>query len=118
MIQLYLAGALAAAVAVSGSYMLGRSHGADSAQADQAERERLIQESRQAMQEVAAEAIAAIEVRHVTIKQEAVKTIVERPVYRECRHDDDMWVLLNRARGFDDWKPPVPSELPRAAADQ
>lgn len=45
----------------------------------------------------AAEAIAKIEVRNVTIRQKAETVTREVPVYRDCRHDGDGLRLLNEA---------------------
>lgn len=43
----------------------------------------------------AAKEIAKIEVKNVTIKQEIQTRIIEKPVYRECKHDDGVLRLLN-----------------------
>ena len=45
----------------------------------------------------AADAIAKIEVRNVTIRQKAETVTRDVPVYRECRHDGDGLRLLNEA---------------------
>jgi hypothetical protein len=43
----------------------------------------------------AASAIAAIEVRHTTVRQQVEKHVIDRPVFRECRSGMDVVKLLN-----------------------
>lgn len=47
--------------------------------------------------EKTAEQIAKIEVKQQTIYQKVQTNVIEKPVYRECRHDPDTFRLLNDA---------------------
>lgn len=108
---------LAFSLATGGAYVKGRVDGRDLEKAAQAERASLVQEARDAMLKTAAESIAQIEVKHVTIRQQAVREVIDRPVYRECRNTDELMRLLNSARGFPDWQPAMSGELPAPPAD-
>jgi len=57
----------------------------------------LVMEARQQAALGAADAIAKIEVRNVTIRQKTEREILERPVYRDCRADDRVFALTNEA---------------------
>lgn len=45
--------------------------------------------------EKTAEAIAKIDITHQTIYQKVQTNVIEKPVYRECKHDPDTFRLLN-----------------------
>lgn len=80
--------------------------------------EQVVRDSRAAMLETAADAIAGIEVKHVTIRQQATREVIRDPVYRDCSNTAEFMQLLNGARGFPDWQPFVPGELPAAPTDR
>ena len=61
-----------------------------------AEREAAAEGTRKALEATAKE-IAKIDVKAITIRQEVEKHVIEKPVYRECRHDPDTFRLLNNA---------------------
>lgn len=42
-----------------------------------------------------AEELAKLDIKQVTIKQEVQKHVIEKPVYRDCKHDPDALRLLN-----------------------
>lgn len=92
---------LAALVALSsltgGAYIKGRGDGAAGVVAKQAHDDQLRMETLQLAQQGAAEAIAAIEVKNVTIRQKLETRIVDNPVYRDCVTDDGMLKLTNEA---------------------
>jgi len=46
--------------------------------------------------EMAAKELANIEVKNVTIKQEIQGKVIERTYYRDCRHDPDVMLDINR----------------------
>jgi multidrug efflux pump subunit AcrA (membrane-fusion protein) len=56
-----------------------------------------VAETRKAAMQGAAEAIAKIEVVNKTIYQKAQTTVIEKPVYRECAHEQDMVDKVNAA---------------------
>lgn len=47
--------------------------------------------------ESTARELAKLEVTHTTIRQEVQNNVIEKPVYRDCRHDADTVRLLNYA---------------------
>jgi hypothetical protein len=61
--------------------------------------------------EATAKELAKLEVKQVTIKQEVQTHVIEKPVYRECQHDDDTFRLLNEA--LTNGKSASNSKLPR-----
>ena len=56
-----------------------------------------------------AKELAKLEIKNVTIKQQMETKVVERPVYRECFHDDVGMQLINQALSS---KPLSNSQLP------
>lgn len=75
------------------SYRLGQ----DQVISEQVKMDQLEQRTREAAMQTAAEAIAAIEVRNVTIRQKAETITREVPVYRDCVHGADGLRLINEA---------------------
>lgn len=92
-----LVGALSVAILTGGAYVKGRSDGSAIARADQADVLELARKVRDDAQRGAAEAIARIEIRHTTIRQQLEREIHERPVYRDCRHDAGSLQRINAA---------------------
>lgn len=84
---------LAWGASIGGAFFYGRDTGKDSVLAGQT----LIEEVEKRAREGAAEAIAQIEVKNITIRQKAEVITREIPVYRDCRHDPDAVRLLNDA---------------------
>ena len=115
MIQKYLVIGLAvlSLVGTAGGYIAGRMDGAKLKEADQLRDQAIVQEARDAMLEAAAQSIATITVRHQTIRQEVQREIIEKPVYRDCRHSVDTFRLLNDALQNRDIQPPDSGVLPR-----
>lgn len=91
------------------TYTKGKSDGVTIERARQIELREVARVAREESARSAAEAIAQIEVKHVTIKQEIQREILEKPVYRECRHDDVGMQLINSALRP---RPTGSSELP------
>lgn len=83
--------------AIGGAYVKGRADGADKVIARQATEDQIRFETLQLAQLAAAEEIAKIEVKHVTVRQELETKILERPVYRDCVADDSVFELTNEA---------------------
>jgi multidrug efflux pump subunit AcrA (membrane-fusion protein) len=79
--------------AFGGGYLKGS---ADS-EAKQAKQDLLIQQTAMVMQRAAAEEIAKIKIKNTTIKQEIQREVLEKPVYRDCRHDPSGVRLINSA---------------------
>lgn len=82
---------------VTGAYIYGRHDGRQLAEAHQLQLAEVAKTAQEAASRSAAEAIAKIEVRHITIRQEIQREILEKPVYRDCRHDDVGLSLVNEA---------------------
>jgi hypothetical protein len=57
----------------------------------------LIRETREAAALGAADAIAKIEVRHVTVREKTEVQLRDNPVYRDCVADDRLHELVNEA---------------------
>jgi ABC-type uncharacterized transport system ATPase component len=88
-------------IGIIGSLLI--SHGAVYLQGKKIERANynqqvvLINQVREEAARGAAEAIAKIEIKQVTIKQELQREILTNTVYRECQHNDVGMQLLNSA---------------------
>lgn len=115
---LILALVLAFSTATGGAFFYGVGVGKDSEKTRYFELTESVRQTREAALEVTAKAIAGIEVKHTTIRQELTREILEKPVYRDCRHTDDAMRLRNAARGYPDWQPPDSGELPAPATGQ
>lgn len=62
----------------------------------EAERAAEMRGAREALNLTAKE-LAKIDVKQVTIRQKVQTNVIEKTVYRECRHDPDTYRLLNDA---------------------
>jgi hypothetical protein len=93
----YLALVLAFAVVIGAAYLRGREHGRDSEQARQAREADIVATTRATALRTAADAIAQIQIKHSTIRQQMETQIVERPVYRDCAHTAGVLQLINAA---------------------
>jgi hypothetical protein len=92
-----LAIVLAWGASVTGSFFFGRDTGMDSMIAEQEKTRQLIEDVEDRAQRAAAEAIAGIKVVNQVNRQVLEREIVEKPVYRECRHTDDGLRAVNSA---------------------
>lgn len=101
----WLAATLGAVLAVGAAGVQGYRIGRDSVIASQASAEAIRMETLHLAQMAAAEEIARIEVRHVTIRQQAETTLREIPVYRDCVNDAGVSSLLDAARENRDLAP-------------
>jgi hypothetical protein len=88
---------LALAGAVGGAYMKGRSDGKAVEVAQRVTLEQVAQTAREASLQAAAEQIAKIEVKNVTIRQRLETEIREKPVYRDCFADQRVLDTVNEA---------------------
>lgn len=92
-----LAAVLLWVASVGGSYWYGTGVGKDAEVVKQSEIKQAIEDTREKARQGAAIEIAKIKVRNTTI-QGKVETIVrDNPVYRDCRHSDDAFRLLNES---------------------
>tara|TARA_B100001105_G_scaffold120105_1_gene96288 strand:- start:1370 stop:1735 length:366 start_codon:yes stop_codon:yes gene_type:complete len=110
------AGAIAAVAILAATYAAGQRAGEAAAESAAAREERLVREAREAMEQTAGTAISKIEVRHVTIRQQADTVIREVPVYSDCRHDPRVLRSINEARTGDPAAAAGAGSLPAAAA--
>lgn len=92
-----LAVVLAFGAGCGGSYLYGMDVGADGEIAKQAKLDDTVRQVKEAAQQGAAEAIAKIKPRNVTIQQEIEREIQTRVEYRDCRHSPDQLRRLNEA---------------------
>lgn len=88
---------LAAVIAWGGAYLWGRHDGADLVRAEQSRAEKLVNKAREEAHIGAAEAIAKLEIKHVTLTQHLQKETRIEPVYLECRHTPAGLRILNSA---------------------
>lgn len=88
---------LALSGAVGGAYMKGRSDGRAVEIAERVTLDEVAKTAREASQQAAAEAIAKIEVKNVTIRQKLATEIREKPVYRDCFADQRVLDTVNEA---------------------
>lgn len=112
----YAAVAISVALLTGGAYVKGRSDGSAIARAEQAEVLELARKVKDDAQRGAAEAIAQIEIKHVTVRQLLEKEIHEKTVYRDCRHDADGLRLVNAALTGREPFPVGGGKLPRLDA--
>lgn len=70
---------------VGGAYQHGRTTGEDKCNAAEAARAQAVQETREAAQQGAADAIAKLKPRNVTIRQETEREIRTNTVYADCK---------------------------------
>lgn len=73
------------AASVGGAYQHGRSTGEDKCNAAEAARKAATRETREAAQQGAADAIAKLKPRNVTIRQETEREIRSSVVYADCK---------------------------------
>lgn len=85
------------AATVAWAFWYGQGIGEGRAVSQQARENALVQSAVDAANQVAAEAIARIEIKNVTVRQEVQREIIEKPVYRECRHDAGVMRSINSA---------------------
>lgn len=100
----------------AGGYWQGSKHTRDQIEAQAAREAALVDKTVEAATLAAAEQIAKIEVKNVTIRQKAETITREVPVYSECRNDPRTYGLLNDALapGADEARPSDRGKLPAA----
>ncbi len=101
--------------AIGGAYTKGRSDGKAVLIAQQARDDQIRMETLQLAQLAAAEEIARIEVKNVTIRQKLETEIREKPVYRDCLADQRVLDTVNEAITGD--TAAGQGELPAASGD-
>jgi hypothetical protein len=90
---LLLAAVLALGASHTFAYVKGGISRENSILAEQKRQDELVAK----VQQSTAQAIAAIEVKHVTVRQQLETEIREKPVYRDCTADDRVLELVNQA---------------------
>jgi len=80
-----------------GAFLYGQKVGGDHEKATQAAVEKSINDTREAAQRGAADAIAKISVKNVTINRKLETEVREKPVFRDCRSGPDSVRLYNSA---------------------
>lgn len=112
--------AVVALVGASGAtgYWQGSKHTENQIAAQAAREAALVDKTREAATQAAAEQISKIEVRNTTIRQKAEVITREVPVYGDCRHDPRTLGLLNDALapGAAEAQPADRGKLPAADA--
>lgn len=105
-------GVIAWALTVLGGIVWAYGAGQDSIIARQALEDRAALVIQETAASAAATAMARLQVHHTTITQEVRREIVERPVYRDCRHSADQLRRLNDAIAADPIGPAGGGSLP------
>lgn len=90
---LILAAVLALGASHTFAYVKGGTARENSILAEQKRQDELVEK----VQQSTAQAIAAIEVKHVTVRQQLETEIREKPVYRDCVASDRVLELVNQA---------------------
>ncbi|QOE32796.1 i-spanin [Achromobacter phage Mano] len=109
--------ALVAVCAVIGAYAYGVSMGKDREAATQARIDKAMQDTREAAQQGAAQAIAQIKITNTTIRGEVQREIQTNTVYRDCRIPADGVRLINEAITGQRPVTPGGGQLPRTGTD-
>lgn len=97
MIERLVIMALVWAASVGGAFIYGMRVGGDRELATQAREERASVAAAKVAADTAAIAIANIKVKHVQITQPIQREVLDRPVYRECKHSDEQLRNINEA---------------------
>ena len=84
-----------ASIAAAGWWAYGA--GQDSELATKAREDRTAAIATESAASAAAAAINRIEVKHVTVRQQLEREVIDRPVYRDCRSGPDAVGLFNSA---------------------
>jgi hypothetical protein len=92
-----LAGLLGCALAFGAGVGYGTGVGEDREYAKRAREDRIVADTRAAAQQAAAEEIARIKQRNVTLRQETEREIQTRVEYRDCTHPDGVLRNINEA---------------------
>lgn len=106
---------LAVFLALAGTHWYAYHSGAAHERGAAAEQAQLIEKAGDRAALAAAEAIAKIEVKNVTIRQRVEREIHEKTVYRDCRHSPDGLRAINAA--LTGSEPADGGELSGAGAD-
>lgn len=112
---LLVAAGIGLAGIASGAYVKGRSDGRAVEIAQRVTLEEVARTAREAAIAGAAEKIADIEVKHVTVRQQLETQIREKPVYRDCLTDQRVLDTVNEA--ITGYPAPSQGELPAAGPD-
>jgi len=103
-------------LSVSGVGFAAFDLGQDRAKADQADKQALVAEAVDAALGVASKAIASIEIKHQTIRQEVQREIRTNTIYADCRHSPGGLRAVNDALAGPGPGPAGGGELPPAGA--
>lgn len=111
-----LAAVIAIGALTGSAYVQGRRDGKAAELATQAREDRAAAVATQAAASAAAHAIANMEIRNVTVRQQAQTVIREVPVYRDCVHDERVFQRINAALTGSEPEPAGGGQLPAASA--
>jgi len=97
LLQIIAIGTLVTGVCSTAAYFKGQADGQEIQTGRQSKADDLVQQVRDASIQGAAEAIAKIEVKHVTIQGRLQREVQTNTVYRECEHTPAGLMLINSA---------------------
>lgn len=95
--QAFLIGVVGVLLAFAGGTFYGMGLGEDREFAKRAREDAIVTQVREAAQSAAAQEIAKIKPRNVTIKQELQREVQNHHFYRDCRHSADGLRVINEA---------------------
>lgn len=85
------------AIASAGSGLYAWSARGDKCELDELRIEQAATAARDAAIEASSQAIAGIDIKHTTINRKVEREVIEKPVYRECRHTPEMFDTIKEA---------------------
>ena len=94
---LILGWVLSVGAASAGSYFYAWNASAEQCELDSLRIGRAAAAARDKAIEAAAQEIAKIDIRHTTINRKVEREIVEKPVYKECRHSPEVFMSITEA---------------------
>ena len=97
LLQIVAIGTLVTGLCSAAAYFKGQADGQEIQVGRQSKADELVQQVRDASIQGAAEAIAKIEVKHVTIQGRLQREVQTNTVYRECEHTPAGLMLINSA---------------------
>lgn len=85
------------AVAAGGAGLYAWNARADKCELDALRIDQAATAARDAAIDAAAKAIAGIDIKHTTINRRVEREVIEKPVYKECRHTPEMMETIKEA---------------------
>lgn len=85
------------AIASGGAYWYAWDARSDKCELDGLRIDKAATAARDAAIDAASKAIAGIDIKHTTINRKVEREVIEKPVYKECRHTPEMFETIKEA---------------------